>query len=162
MNKQELAEITGRDRERLDALVASLSPAQLTDPALEGGWSVKDVLAHITAWERRCTWTLATERGDPLGEPEGGVGPADVEEFNQAEYEANRDRDLDDVLADGARSYDALAAAIAEVADADLDKPGTVAWTRERPLVQYIRDNADEHYREHVAQIEAWVARSRT
>lgn len=156
MNSVELLAMTRRERDRLDALVASLTPEQLTQGGLEGGWSVKDVLAHITAWERRCTWTLATERGDPLGEPEAGVGPDDVGEFNAAAYAANRDRDLDDVLADAALSYAALLDAVAEVPDSALDLPGTVSWTRQRPLSQYIRDNADEHYREHTAQIEAW------
>ena len=31
---------------------AGLSEAQLAEPGVLGGWSVKDILAHVTTWRR--------------------------------------------------------------------------------------------------------------
>src|SRR5262249_57929067 len=35
----------------LNQRIASLTPAQLTAPGPDGGWSVKDHLAHLATWE---------------------------------------------------------------------------------------------------------------
>ena len=37
--------------DQLEALLASLSEEQMTIPGVNGSWSVKDNLAHLTAWQ---------------------------------------------------------------------------------------------------------------
>jgi len=37
--------------DQLEALLASLSEEQMTNPGVNGSWSVKDNLAHLTAWQ---------------------------------------------------------------------------------------------------------------
>ena len=49
MDKTELLAAIARDRARLEELIAGIDDARMTEPSLEGGWSVKDVLAHISA-----------------------------------------------------------------------------------------------------------------
>jgi hypothetical protein len=47
------AQVLGRiwaDHALLEAMIAPLSAVQMTQPPADG-WSVKDVLAHITVWE---------------------------------------------------------------------------------------------------------------
>ncbi len=157
MTKDELVMSIKHEHGRLDKLVASLDEARLTAPSLDDGWSVKDLLAHITAWEQLCAWTLAAERGERQAEPDLPIDPREVEQFNAATYDANRERPLADVLADARRSYEEVLATVGRLSDDDLRVPGTLPWTRGNSLERYVRDNADEHYREHVEQIETWI-----
>ncbi|MDP9310914.1 MAG: ClbS/DfsB family four-helix bundle protein, partial [Chloroflexota bacterium] len=47
-----LARIAG-EHKQLEQTLDRIPTAQLVEPRLQSGWSVKDVLAHITWWERR-------------------------------------------------------------------------------------------------------------
>ena len=42
-----------------DALIAQIPDSVRTEPALAGGWSVKDLIAHVAAFEN---WTAAQIR----------------------------------------------------------------------------------------------------
>src|SRR5262245_37675346 len=61
---QTIAEITTRIEramQRVVQAIAALSPAQMLEPRLSDGRSVKDVLAHLTWWDQ---WLLITLPGD--------------------------------------------------------------------------------------------------
>ncbi len=152
MNKEELTKRIRADRARLDALVGGLDDARMLEPALEQGWSVKDVLAHISAWERLCTnWLEAAARDET---PERGE-VRDVDAFNAATFAANRERPLGDVRAESRASYEAIVAAIEATSDAELASDARFGW----PAWQMASANTDDHYREHIAQIEAWLGK---
>src|SRR4051812_1666116 len=54
-----------KERDALDALVASLSEAQMLEPGLGEGRSVKVMLLHVAGGERRFVgWLAAAERGE--------------------------------------------------------------------------------------------------
>jgi uncharacterized protein (TIGR03083 family) len=151
MTKSELLANIRRERATLDALVASLSKAQLIAPELDASWSVKDALAHITAWERLCLKWIREQRRD-----EGPFTQESIDAFNGRIYEANRDRALGAILEDSRRSYDGMIAMVEALAD-DLD--AAPAWGPGRPLGEIISSNADMHYREHIEQIRRWTER---
>ncbi|MDL1896466.1 ClbS/DfsB family four-helix bundle protein, partial [Anaerolineae bacterium CFX7] len=50
--KQELLHRIRARHADMEELLSSLEPAQMRAPELDGGWSVKDSLAHIAAWEK--------------------------------------------------------------------------------------------------------------
>ncbi len=154
MTKDELLASIKRDRATLDALVAPLDEAQMVAPALDGGWSVKDVLAHISAWEELCLKWLSAGRRE-----EGPFTQETIDAFNQSVYDANRDRPLDVILEASRRSYESMAEAVAALTD-DLAAPP--AWAPGGPLGQIISANADEHYREHAEQIRRWIEQARS
>jgi hypothetical protein len=150
VNKQELTKRIQSDRARLDALVGGLDDAEIVEPALEQGWSVRDVLAHISAWERLCAdWLRAAARDETPERPE----VRQVDEFNAATFAANRHRPLADVRAESAASYAAILAAVEATSEAELASDARFGW----PGWQLASANSDEHYREHSAQIEAWL-----
>ena len=49
-SKSELLERMRAGREEWDALVAQIPDSARTEPALAGGWSVKDLIAHVAAY----------------------------------------------------------------------------------------------------------------
>ncbi len=58
-SKTELLERMRAGREEWDALIAQIPDSARTEPALAGGWSVKDLIAHVAAYEN---WTAAQIR----------------------------------------------------------------------------------------------------
>ena len=150
MKKEKLTKRIRADRTRFDALVASLDSARLVEPSLEGGWSVKDVLAHVSVWERVCSaWFEAAARGETPDRPE----VRDIDAFNARSYADAKDRRLADVLAESRSSHEAIVAAIEGMSEADLADDKRFGW----PAWQMASANSDDHYREHIAQIEAWL-----
>lgn len=155
MTKDELLANIRRERARLDTLVSSLSDAQMVAPELDADWSVKDVLAHISAWERLCVKWIREGRRDeePL---------ASIDAFNDGMYRAHREQTLDAIRAESRLSYEEIVQAV-QTLNADL--AAAPAWATDAftgagataTLGQEISWNSDEHYREHIEQIEAWL-----
>ncbi len=54
MNKQELLNRLAASRAELLAEIETLDEAAMTGPAVEGVWTVKDILGHIASWEEAC------------------------------------------------------------------------------------------------------------
>ena len=160
MNKQELLESMQSERARLDTIIDTLGESEMVRPALDGGRSIKDTLAHITAWEQRfMRASLAVARGEKPDWPEGGGTQELTDETNEREFQANRDRSLDDVVAESRRSYVEMRAFVERISNDDLTNPDRWPWTRGHALSEFVSSNADEHYGEHADAIEAWWAR---
>ena len=157
-NEQLVASIRG-ERARLDALVSSLNDAQMVAPELDAGWSVKDVLAHISAWEQLCVKWIREGRRE-----EGPFTQASIDAFNDSIYQANRERTLLEVREHARGSYEEMIAT-AEGVISGLDAPPP--WASDEftggaataTLGQIISANSDEHYGEHIEQIRGWLAR---
>ena len=157
MTNERLLASIGGEGASLDTLGASLSDAQMMAPELDGGWSVKDVLAHISAWELLCLKWIGEGRRD-----EGPFTQASIDAFNDGIYQANRERALPEVLDDSRRSHEAIVHTVEELTR-DLNAPPR--WASDEftggaataTLGEIISANSDEHYREHIDQIDAWL-----
>ncbi len=93
-DKMELVKQIETSWAELLAAASQLTPTQLTTP-LDGDWTGKDLLAHITAWEKRVLELLQRGRNHPDGFHVDGVEDWDVDRVNLGYYEANRARPLD-------------------------------------------------------------------
>src|SRR6516164_8351946 len=84
--------------ERLEAIIAPLSEAQMTTPTVNGTWSVKDNLAHLTVWQ---DYLLSQLEGIRANEkpPAFMPGFSTEDEENERVYQDNKDRPLASVLA---------------------------------------------------------------
>lgn len=154
-----LLDVMAAERERLEALLARLSDAQLTGMIVSGEMTGKDVMAHVFDWEERCLrWYTIGEAGEMPERPEPGMTWDDLDLLNRQIYERHRDRALDEVRAEFAESYRAFRAAVETMADDELFTPGHYAWTGTNALVVPIRANSDWHYAEHARDLEAWLA----
>src|SRR6188768_638053 len=97
MTKQELIEKIERSHSEWEALLSQIDPSRLDEPGVTGDWSVKDLIAHIAAWQQR---VLDRMDADKTGQPVEFTG-WDVNDVNEKLYERNRDRSTDDLLAYG-------------------------------------------------------------
>ncbi|HLZ81311.1 MAG TPA: DinB family protein [Ktedonobacteraceae bacterium] len=158
MDKTELLAMIQSDRAQLDGLLAAMSAEQMCKAALEHQWSVKDVLAHIAAWERKCVgWIQAGLHGEKPDKPEAGYTGEDIDKLNKKTFLENRNRSLDDVQSDYRQSYQQILAQIQTLEEDDITNPQRFSWTNGRTLVPYIAANTYEHYQEHIEQIRKWL-----
>jgi len=158
VTKSDLLANIRRDRAQFDALVARVGEARMTEPALEDGWSVKDVLAHISAWEKICLALVRNNR--PFQAPPPGESGPSTDVINQKIYEESRGKRLDDIVAEARRSYADLLALVEGLSEDALTAvlgAGQEGTGGSPPVWQLISGNSDDHYREHSAQIERWL-----
>jgi hypothetical protein len=157
MNKQELLDLTRSERAELDQIVAGLDGDDLTTDGVIEGLSIKDILAHIAAWERRAVTAIEHwQRGERFDWPEPGYTLAQTDELNNRDFAANRGLRLEEVLRESRAQYERMLALIASLSEDDLFSTERPGW-RGASASQIIRANADEHYREHIDQIAVWL-----
>jgi uncharacterized damage-inducible protein DinB len=134
-----------------------LGEAELSAPGATGTWSVKDVIAHITWFEREMVGVIQARA---LVGSELWNLPPDAR--NAAIFVQNRDRSLADVLAEAERVYAELLAAIETLTDEELADPARFAGmpTDWQPW-RVIAGNSFEHYRDHALALQAWLATHR-
>ena len=156
---QLLAWITA-SRAELDAVVAPLSDAQMVAPGAEGALSVKDLLAHVSWWERRTLRALDyTARGEaPPKLAAEGEGEAGVDRVNAETFRANQGCSLADVRTEYARSGRDLLAALNGYSEADLFDEEGFTKILEFPALYLIAGDTYLHYPDHLASIRAWLA----
>ena len=141
------------EHDLLEESLACLTPEQMLLPGVDGEWSVKDVLAHISAWERRMlSWIDSHLRGESPDVPL----PWDVERMNAEAYAQVKDKPLAEVLEEFHQSYrDALALA-KSLSEEQLKTIYTNTWPM-APLWLGVAANTNWHYKEHRESIEAWL-----
>ena len=162
--KQDILTTLREEFGRWEALLASLSEAQLTDPQLPEGWSIKDVVAHLHAWQLRSIARLEAARLNQ--EPEYPAWPTQFDpemegqphDLNAWLYATYRDQTWASVYQswrDGFLRFLELGEAIPE---SDLLEAGKYSWLEEYPLIAVLR-GSNEHHREHAEYLEPVLAR---
>jgi uncharacterized damage-inducible protein DinB len=149
------------ERSRLMATLNRITGEEMLNPGVVGPWSVKDVLAHVAMWySRAVTLLFQAERGKPLQLPRSNV--PDWADVNAQDYQSQRDRPLDRVLADFDGAHRQLLKRLEAWRDeAALFDTRRYPALQGRSLAEVVWNYTGAHSAEHRAQIEAWLA-SRT
>lgn len=148
VSKAQLIDEARREYAALEKLLAPLSPQVMTAPGALGAWSVKDVLAHLYAWQQMFFgWYAAGLRGELPPVPAQGYNWAQLPALNQAIFERYRETPLDEILALFGESHAATLALIERLPEAELTAAGLYAWLRQHSLLTYFNANTTSHYR---------------
>jgi hypothetical protein len=159
-DKTSLLKSIRSERRRLEQNLAQLSDEERSLPGVVGEWSVKDLLAHLTAWEQLfLSWYRAGMRGESPEKPAPGYSWRAIDELNRQIFEQNRDRLLEDVVVDFERSYGEVLETIGAIPEEDIYPVGRYPWTGKINLAEYIRANTANHYRWAKGQLRNWVRR---
>jgi hypothetical protein len=155
ITREEMLANIHRERKLLEDVLSQIDLERYLTPAFDGGWSIKDVLAHIVHWEQlMITWLRGAAKGALPNLP---ASDQDVNALNLQAFEENKNLPLDDVLESFNRSYP-QAFAIAE------NSPDALIFTknplpgREQPFWITIAANTWWHYQEHREAFEGWLA----
>jgi hypothetical protein len=149
-NRDELLQRIKDDREQLQRVISALTVEQASEMDLGNGWTVKDHLAHVSAWEGR---VLATLNNLPAYE---GLGidrltyeSGTLDDWNEAVYNRQKLRPMEAVLEDYQSRFGALTVALLVLSEADLRRRFDPDNPRSGPLLAHIAGNTFEHYAEH-------------
>src|SRR5947209_10430789 len=104
MDKAQLLDEMNSGYTALETVLAPLDQQQMTTPGVNGDWSIKDILAHLAAWQNylviRLQAAVRNETPAMLGISSGGDEGSALDRLNAGFYEENKSRPLDDVMAD--------------------------------------------------------------
>src|SRR5438445_8580119 len=82
MRRADLLAELNSEYEAWEGLLAQIGEDRMEEPGVAGSWSIKDVIAHLTAWRRRTVGRLeSVARGQP--EP-AHEWPADLHEDDES------------------------------------------------------------------------------
>ena len=150
-----------RDWTAINKLFDSLTESQLTDIRNPDGWSIKDHIAHLTAWENSSVYFLRhIPRHEGLGISEAIYLNDDIDETNDAIFRLHKDESLADVRERFQEVHKQLLALLEPLTDADLEKPYAYYLPDEPgedegpPAMRVVYGNTTHHYREHQPWIE--------
>lgn len=149
-----------------EELLASLSEAQITAPQLPDNWSIKDVIAHLRAWQQRSIARL--EAALLNREPEFPKWPAELDpevegqphELNAWIYETYRDQSWSNVYRDWREGFLQFLDLGEAIPEKDLLDPGRYPWLEGYPLA-FILQASYEHHHEHQDYLAPVLARLR-
>jgi hypothetical protein len=118
-----------QENAQFEALLTAIGPARMTQPDVAGGWSIKDIVAHLTGWRSRTVARFrAAHSGDPVVPPPWPQELQADDDINAWIYAANRDRPLDAVLSDSRETFQQLVDAISAFDEAELRDSSRFGW----------------------------------
>jgi len=164
MDKARLIKLIQQGNTTIEALLRTLDSYKMEEPGVYDDLSFKDVLAHITAWERMETgWLRASLKGEEVIRytPEYRLGGDNEEQtmhdLNAAIFAQNRERSLGDVLTDFRQAHTDLLETVRGMSEEDLNDPRRFDWYNGKPIWQSIAGNSYEHIREHRELVDKWL-----
>lgn len=156
MTAARLADILRTERAQWNALLAQVGPNRMDIPGVEGTWSVKELVAHLTWYERAVvdgarqitsTGTF-TRANDGLG----------MDERNARIATESRARSVDDVRAEADDVFDQLLQVIAACPDDLLNNAKLLGLPDDVQPWMRVANNSYLHYQHHEQSIRAWLA----
>jgi hypothetical protein len=151
-------------RARWEGQLGRIDRDEMELPGVAGDWSARDLIVHVTAYERGLVeWLEAAGRGEIKTFPI--LDHPDLDWRNAAILEASRGRSLAEVEAEASRVWDRLLALVEALPDQTLVDPEQTEWFvkprwgERRPLWECIADDGIRHYDQHVPDLEQWLER---
>jgi len=144
--------------------LARLSEVQMTTIHDEHGWTVKDHLTHMAAWEDSVVFFLqGRPRNEALGVEEPLFANGSFDEMNDVIQELRKALPLAVAIAQLQDTHKRLMSLLQPLTDADLNQPlrhylPSSPDSDRRLAIDIIRDNTVDHFSEHLAWIEALVS----
>jgi hypothetical protein len=159
-NLSDLLSVIRSERNNLEHLIRQLSDSQKVEPGVVGNWSIKDIMAHIAAWEKLAIDRInATLTGESLKFPVI-EGDDFVDNINHQVYEKNKDLPLEVVQDDFNRSFNDFLHQIQSLDDETLTQKLPFDWAGNLTVQVLISANTHWHYVEHADSIANWIAKS--
>jgi hypothetical protein len=156
MTGARLAEILRAERARWNALLDQVGLERMDIPGVEGEWSAKQLVAHLTWYEQAIvegaqqaltTGTFTRRRPADMG----------LDEMNASIAEESRARPASDVLAEADAVFEALLALIGVCPQELLNDPQLLGLPDDTPPWMRVANNSYAHYREHEPALRVWL-----
>ncbi len=151
MTREEAIAGLAKSRQAMHQAIEGLSEENKTQVQVEGVWTIKDVIGHLSSWE-----ALFLE---PMqGYVDGGVFECDVIAdylYNDEEAARKRDVPLDAILSEATTVRQGLVVAANELSEEQLEAEVAYPWGGTGALTKALR-GLKEHEMEHMRVIQQW------
>jgi uncharacterized damage-inducible protein DinB len=152
MNRERTLARLSETRQALHRAIQGLGIEDMTQVQVEGMWTIKDVLGHITSWEETCLEPFRRYAG-------GGPFQVDVIEdylaWNDQQAARKRDIPLDVILDELAAVRQSLVDAARQLSPERWEQRVPFSWGGEGTIADVL-DVFIQHELEHVCTIERW------
>lgn len=148
---------------RLQKLLLKLTPADKERP-LADGWTPKQHVAHLTAWERSLFALLRKQqRSQAMGLPVYLWDSADEEKINAFIAEEAAARPLETVAAESIATHGELVRLLESMTPDEFELPYSSYQPFDpepnaRPIIGWVHGNTWEHDEEHIGWLEQGLA----
>jgi hypothetical protein len=154
-SKLELLQAITTARNELDSLIAKIPIGLLPEPVAPGQWTIKDIIAHITEYDRHLALGLALRLQKP---PQFWLDDLSLDEFNARLHEKIVDRDPEDILRDSQQVFQDLIHEVETHSEAYLFGTHRVEGVSDNVIpYQMLKSESYGHYRDHIPAIQAWI-----
>jgi hypothetical protein len=154
-SKPELLQAIYTARNEWDALIAQIPHDLLSDPMASGQWSIKDVIAHVTEYDRWLALGLAMRLEKP---PQIWLDDVSLDEFNAVLHQQIVNRNPDDILLDSLQVFQDLINEIEAHSEAYLFGTHHVEGVSYDVIpFKLLKSESYGHYHDHVPAIRAWL-----
>jgi hypothetical protein len=159
MTGARLASILQTERTQWNALLAQVSLDRMEIPGVEGEWSVKQLVAHLTWYEQAIlegarqvlsTGTFTRRRVTGLDEQNTQIAAE------------SRTRPAGDVLAEADEVFGQLLALVAALPEDILNDPQLLGLPEDLVPWMGVANNSYAHYRQHEPALRAWLGQPTT
>jgi hypothetical protein len=160
MTGARLASILQAERTQWNALLAQVGPDRMEVPGVEGEWSAKELVAHLTWYERAVVegaqQVLST--GKFTRRRPAGMG---LDEMNAQIAAESRARPASDVLADAGEIFGQLLTVVEACPVDILNDPQRLGLPDDMVPWMGVANNSYAHYRQHEQALLAWLDREK-
>ena len=156
LSKTQLLTEMRQEQAAWEALLYEIGQAHMRQPEVAGGWSIKDIVAHLTGWRRR-----SVRRFQALLKHEPGFSPPWPEELREDDeinawiYAANRDRPLTEVLSDSREVFQQLVETLEAFSEDELQKLRRILGLEEEQISGSLF--FAHFHQEHEPDMRAWL-----
>ena len=162
MKKSDVLKALQARYQEWSALLDRLGPARLDQPGVNGSWSMKDLIAHLTAWNGRLVAFMQAARRGVTDLPHYWPAHLQTEDkVNAWIYESNRRRSVREVLDEMNQVHQQLLAVIDALPDEiriELIEPKyLLVWVSDKRF--HISEFFDHFYDDHEPDVSAWLTR---
>ena len=139
--------------DELQRALTGVPPEHIDDSGVAGDWSVKDIVGHVTTWERELIARLEGYMATGDEEPLKYSSYESIDEFNEISVQENKARPVHELTDDLEATHVHLVALLGRTPEeafktADLEKR--------------VREDSFKHYREHAETILKWLDDAQT
>jgi hypothetical protein len=166
MSKKQFISKLLHERDKFELLLNRIGfTRRMTLKGVAGNWSIKDIVAHISAYEQyigdrlneilhgetyvpRKTHNALDAFIDEFGYPDFGSPLLDDDTANAWVFEKYRNISLEDIVAQEIQAFNAIVAALEALTEDAI---------KQHNLFDRVADNTYHHYRDHIRDIRAWL-----
>ena len=156
-DKASLLKRIRKDRAAIDSVLAQVGAVDMDSPVTDGGWTVRDVMAHITWWEHYALERLQEAQQGQSPQLLGHLSEADVEQINAEAHAEGRAKSLATVETEYPNVHQQLMAAIEDIPE-DRSASWWTLWPDEDSVWALVSYNTWGHYGEHLPDLKRWQA----